>query len=58
MRDTRVKVAVREKPSVVPATMALVAAAMLLAGCNTFSGMGQDLQSAGKSVERTAERTK
>ncbi|MBF0304502.1 MAG: entericidin A/B family lipoprotein [Alphaproteobacteria bacterium] len=38
--------------------MALVAAAMLLAGCNTFSGMGQDLQSAGKSVERTAERTK
>lgn len=58
MRKPRAKVSVLEKPSVVPATMALLAAAMLLAGCNTFSGMGQDLQSAGKTVERSAERSK
>lgn len=33
----------------------LVAAAFGLAGCNTVEGMGQDVQSVGKTVEDAAD---
>lgn len=33
----------------------LVAFAALLTGCNTVEGAGQDLQSGGRAIERSAE---
>ena len=32
-----------------------LAAAMLLAGCNTVAGVGKDVQKAGQAVERAAK---
>lgn len=39
---------------------ALIAAALLalLAGCNTTEGAGKDISSAGKAIERSADRNK
>ena len=34
----------------------LLAAAALLAGCNTVKGMGQDLQRAGGAIENAAKK--
>jgi predicted small secreted protein len=31
---------------------------VLVAGCNTMSGVGKDVQSAGKAIEGTAEKSK
>jgi predicted small secreted protein len=36
--------------------LALLAAAALLAGCNTVKGMGQDLQRAGGAIENAAKK--
>ena len=36
--------------------LALLAAAALLAGCNTVKGMGQDLQRAGGAIENAARK--
>jgi entericidin B len=36
----------------------LLAAAAMLAGCNTISGAGKDLSSAGKAISKTAEDVK
>jgi len=36
--------------------LALLAAAALLAGCNTVKGMGQDLQRAGGAIEKAARK--
>ncbi|MCM8733562.1 entericidin A/B family lipoprotein [Azospirillum sp. CT11-132] len=33
----------------------LMALAAMLTGCNTVEGAGQDLQSGGRAIERTAE---
>ncbi|MCE5282676.1 MAG: entericidin A/B family lipoprotein [Deltaproteobacteria bacterium] len=30
----------------------------LLAGCNTFKGMGRDIEGAGQAIERAADKTK
>ena len=38
--------------------VALVAAAIVLAGCNTISGIGKDLEAAGSAVDRAATDTK
>ena len=35
-----------------------VAAALLVAGCNTVAGVGKDVQAAGKAVTSTAEDVK
>lgn len=35
-----------------------VAAAVLLAGCNTIEGVGKDVSSAGKTVSKTAHDAK
>ncbi|AOA57406.1 entericidin A/B family lipoprotein [Acinetobacter larvae] len=32
-------------------------AMFVLAGCNTFKGVGEDVSSAGKAVTKTAEKT-
>jgi predicted small secreted protein len=34
----------------------LLAALALLAGCNTMSGFGQDMQKAGSSIENAAKK--
>lgn len=31
---------------------------LLLSGCNTISGMGDDIQAAGTAIKETAEETK
>jgi predicted small secreted protein len=36
--------------------IAAVAAAMLLAGCNTMAGMGKDIQKAGETIEGAARK--
>jgi predicted small secreted protein len=36
----------------------IVAAPLLLAGCNTTQGVGRDLQSAGEEVEKVAKENK
>ena len=38
--------------------LALVLPLLALAACNTVEGAGQDMQSAGKAMERTADRNK
>lgn len=37
--------------------LASIAAAIILSGCNTFRGVGQDVSSAGKAVSKTATKT-
>ena len=37
-------------------TAVLVSFALLLAGCNTVKGMGQDLQKAGEKIEDSAKK--
>ena len=38
--------------------LAIAAAALATAGCNTVSGVGKDVTAAGKAVTKTAEDTK
>ena len=38
--------------------VALLIAAYLLAGCNTMSGAGQDIQKGGEKLENAADRKK
>ncbi|HEV2530462.1 entericidin A/B family lipoprotein [Phenylobacterium sp.] len=38
--------------------LAAAAAAVLVAACNTVSGVGKDVQAAGKAVSTTAEDAK
>jgi predicted small secreted protein len=37
------------------ATIALLAAAFLLAACNTVQGVGKDVRRAGEAIERSAK---
>lgn len=36
---------------------ASIAVALILTGCNTFRGLGQDVSGAGHAVSNTAEKT-
>lgn len=38
--------------------LTLLAAATSLSACNTFEGLGQDIQSGGKKIEKTAGSNK
>jgi predicted small secreted protein len=38
--------------------VALLFAAVLLAGCNTISGIGKDIEAAGSAVDKAATTTK
>ena len=38
--------------------LSMMLSSLALAACNTVEGAGQDMQSAGRAVERTAERNK
>ncbi|MBK9245414.1 MAG: entericidin A/B family lipoprotein [Burkholderiales bacterium] len=38
--------------------LVLIAAAPALAGCNTISGAGMDIEAGGKAVEKAADDTK
>lgn len=35
-----------------------VAASLLLASCNTFSGVGKDVESLGENIDKAAVKTK
>ena len=37
-------------------TVAMVAGRLLVAGCNTVKGMGQDLQKAGEKIEGAVKK--
>lgn len=39
-------------------TLIAIAAAALLAGCNTVSGLGQDVKAGGQAVSNTAQDIK
>ena len=41
-----------------PRFVALLALLLALAGCNTISGVGQDVEAAGEAISDTAEETK
>ncbi len=36
----------------------MLAAALAIAGCNTVSGAGKDVEAGGKAIEKAAEDTK
>jgi entericidin A len=38
------------------ATLTTLSLALALSGCNTFKGMGQDLQKAGEKIEDVAKK--
>jgi len=38
--------------------LTIAAAALLLAGCNTISGVGRDVSSVGSTVSKTADKHK
>ncbi|OZA28920.1 MAG: entericidin EcnAB [Hydrogenophilales bacterium 17-64-11] len=38
-----------------PMIAVLIAAALVLAGCNTVRGMGQDIEKAGESVQKATK---
>ena len=38
--------------------LVLIAATVALAGCNTISGAGKDIEAGGKAVEKAADDTK
>ena len=40
------------------AAAALVAAALMLAGCNTIEGAGKDVKASGSAVEKAADKAK
>ncbi len=35
---------------------AMIAGTLLLAGCNTIRGLGQDIQDAGQAIERASNK--
>ena len=37
-------------------TLCIVGGLLLVTGCNTVKGMGQDLKRAGEKIERTAQK--
>ena len=39
----------------IAATLIALSAALLLAGCNTVKGVGQDIERAGNAIERAAK---
>lgn len=39
------------------ATALVLTAAVVLSGCNTVSGMGEDLSAAGQGIDQTSEST-
>jgi predicted small secreted protein len=46
----------QRKLAIVLALLALAGTAPLLTACNTTAGAGQDLQAAGRGIERSADR--
>lgn len=38
--------------------VAIMAAVIALTGCNTFKGMGKDIEGAGKAIGKAADKTK
>ena len=38
--------------------LALVGSPLLLSGCNTLSGMGEDVEAAGSAIDKSAEENK
>jgi predicted small secreted protein len=38
--------------------LALIAIAFVVAGCNTISGAGKDVEAGGKAIEKAADDTK
>ncbi len=48
----------KEKIMVKKLSAALLGVAFVLAGCNTMSGMGQDIKAGGEKLEKKAEDVK
>ena len=50
------KIQLKEHPRKRLITLSFVAGLLLLAGCNTVKGMGQDLQKAGEKIEDAVKK--
>ncbi|MGE5546264.1 MAG: entericidin A/B family lipoprotein [Solirubrobacterales bacterium] len=60
MRAIRPKAIARSEGSsipLLPLAFLVLVTALSMAGCNTVSGMGEDISAAGKGIDRTSERT-
>lgn len=62
MRPTKAKakaiaVAERGAERLIPLAFLAVLAAFALSGCNTMSGVGEDVSAAGQALDQTSERT-
>jgi predicted small secreted protein len=44
-----------EERTMKPMIAVLIVAALMLVGCNTVQGIGQDLEKAGESIEKAAK---
>lgn len=47
----------REAALPLPFAMLMLLTALVLAGCNTVSGLGEDISAAGGAIDQTSERT-
>lgn len=59
MRETKAKAAARPGGALVwvPLSFLLLAAGLSVGGCNTMSGIGEDVSAAGRGIDRTSENT-
>ncbi len=55
---SRIPLPVRARPSPLAGLFLLLLAGVLaVSGCNTVSGMGEDISEAGRGIDQTSERT-
>lgn len=58
MRPTKAKAIARTRATMaLPLTLLVLLTALVLAGCNTMSGVGEDVSAAGETLDETSERT-
>lgn len=57
--NARAKAVTRPRPGerLVPLAVLLLLSALILSGCNTIGGFGQDVAGTGEAIDQTAERT-
>lgn len=59
MRPRKAKVIARQRGPdwTLPLVALVLLTALALSGCNTVSGMGEDIGAAGSAIDQTSERT-
>lgn len=58
MRPTEARAIARQRGTLaLPLAFLVLITALALSGCNTVSGMGEDVSAAGQAIDQTSERT-